>query len=127
MRKYLLASGIMGLALLGSACSPSEQPESPLPSVSTSHPHQGVTEPSTAVTEQTPLGITRAQYESIVTGMTYEQVVSIVGFPGELSGESTFADQTIKTYQFEGTEPVSFASFMFTNNALDAKNQFGLK
>ena len=126
MRKYLALLVLpVGLAL-STGCAPSEQPESPLSVPSTTQPQQGITEPSTGTTVQ-KLGITLAQFNSLTTGMTYEQVVSIVGFPGELQSEFNYGDHVAKSYTFEGSEDYSNAIINFSNNALDGKSQFGLK
>jgi len=72
-------------------------------------------------------GITLAKYMKLNTGMTYDDVVSILGKNGVELSSTEIAGIKSVTYKWDG---VSFASNMnatFSNNQLVSKAQFGLK
>ena len=72
-------------------------------------------------------GITLAKYMKLNTGMTYDDVISILGKNGVELSSTEIAGIKSVTYMWDG---VSFASNMnatFSNNQLISKAQFGLK
>jgi len=72
-------------------------------------------------------GITLAKYMKLNTGMTYDDVVSILGKNGVELSSTEIAGIKSVMYKWDG---VSFASNMnatFSNNQLVSKAQFGLK
>ena len=79
--------------------------------------------------------ISLAQYNSLTTGMTYEQVVGILGSPGELSTEIDFgADfaslcgyRFSRIYTWNGIKDFSSALLTFKDNILESKIQYGLE
>lgn len=71
--------------------------------------------------------VTMANYNRLRTGMTYEQVVAILGKEGtELSSNDIAGYQTVM-YQWEGESFASNMNAMFQNGKLMQKAQFGLK
>ncbi|MDZ4632287.1 DUF3862 domain-containing protein [Bacillus cereus] len=72
--------------------------------------------------------MTKAEFEQIQNGMTYEEVVKIIGSDGELQSESTVGDYTSKLYTWKGEGGLGAnANITFQNNEVQAKSQFGLK
>lgn len=81
-------------------------------------------------------GITLEAYNSVTEGMSYKQVVDIIGKEGEQSSVSTagpaateserqFIDATV-TYTWKKTDNTSM-SCIFTDDSLTFKTQIGLK
>jgi hypothetical protein len=91
------------------------------------------TTPTTAVVVTTTLPepgrISLAEFEALREGMTYEQVVAVIGGPGELGYESSSGSMTMKGYTWHGTQAVlpGNASISFMDDALTSKAQFGLE
>ena len=89
---------------------------------------------ATAKTEQkkadNPPTISKSEFEKIKNGMTYKQVVEIIGGPGEVlseAGEQGTEFYTVMyTYEGEGSIGAN-ANFMFQGGKLQAKAQFGLE
>jgi hypothetical protein len=73
--------------------------------------------------------ITKAQFDKVQTGMTYEEVVKILGGPGELMSEAGEKGTPYYTvmYQYEGNGLGANANFTFQGGKLEAKAQFGLE
>ena len=68
------------------------------------------------------------EFEAIQTGMTYEEVVAIIGGEGELSSQVDLAGYDTKMYMWDGEGSIGAnANFTFQNNSLTSKAQFGLK
>ena len=79
--------------------------------------------------------ITLAEFDAISVGMTYDQVVNIIGGPGEKTYEydwgADFAKymgyQISSTYSWDGVEDYSSASISFHDGIVESKTQYGLK
>lgn len=72
--------------------------------------------------------ITLDEYNKIEAGMTYEQVVEIVGSNGTLSAESNVSDMNTKMYTWYGNGLAgSNANVTFFNNSVQSKAQVGLQ
>jgi hypothetical protein len=69
--------------------------------------------------------VTKAEYDQIREGMTYEQVRSIIGAPGEEISRSDLAGFTTVMYSWTNANG-SNMNAMFQNNRLVNKAQFGL-
>ena len=69
--------------------------------------------------------MTKANYTRCVEGMTYEQVVSIVGPPDQELSSSSIAGIRTVMYQWNGGL-VANANMMFQDGKLITKAQFGL-
>lgn len=86
--------------------------------------------PSTARPASSPpntSAITRAEYEAIQPGMTYDEVVEIIGGPGEEISSSSLGGFTTVMYSWRGSGSLGAnANAMFQNGRLISKAQFGL-
>lgn len=75
-------------------------------------------------------GISKTEFETIKSGMTYEEVVKIIGSEGEVLSESGNKGEDLHTvmYQWEGeTGFGANANAMFQGGKLNNKSQFGLE
>ena len=75
-------------------------------------------------------GISMAEFEKVQTGMTYEEVVKIIGGEGEIQSETGAKGDEYYTvgYKWDGEKGFgSNAIMMFQGNKLDTKAQAGLK
>lgn len=81
---------------------------------------------TTTVSNTGDADLTMDKYNQIKTGMSYEEIVKIIGSEGEESNSSTAGNFEIKTYTWKGPKFTRiFATFR--NNELSAKSQTGLK
>ena len=71
--------------------------------------------------------ITMSEFSQIETGMSYEDVVAIVGSEGELLSTATVGDVTSSIYVWYGKDGISNANVTFSNDAVLAKAQIGLE
>ncbi len=75
-----------------------------------------------------PDDITMEEYNQIENGMTYDEVVEIIGSQGELSTESEYEGYTIEIYTWYADKTIgSNANVTFENGKVSAKAQVGLK
>lgn len=73
-------------------------------------------------------GITAEKFNAIETGMTYDDVVNIIGSEGELSSQVDIGGDEYKTeiYVWYGAVPGSNANVTFQGGKVVAKAQLGL-
>ena len=71
--------------------------------------------------------ITLEQYDSIENGMSYEDVVSLIGGEGSLLSDSEIAGSTSQIYMWEGSSLGSNANVTFSDGKVISKAQFGLE
>lgn len=71
--------------------------------------------------------ITMEEFTSIKLGMTYDEVVALIGSKGELMGESGFGDYVMTIYSWEGEGIAAAATITFENGKVSAKAQIGLE
>lgn len=74
--------------------------------------------------------ITKEKYEKIENGMSLEEVIKIVGGPGETVAEVGKKGDDIHfiSYMYKGVgDPGATANFAFENGTLKGKGQMGLK
>lgn len=72
-------------------------------------------------------GVTRENFERIRTGMSYDEVVGILGEPGDELSRTELAGTTTVMYQWKaGGLSVGNMNAMFQNGRLVSKAQFGL-
>jgi len=74
-------------------------------------------------------GISKEEFEAIENGMTYEEVVKIIGGEGEVLSEVGTKGEQFYTimYMYNGEKGLgSNANFTFQDGELQAKAQFGL-
>lgn len=69
--------------------------------------------------------VTMAEYERVKVGMTYDQVVQIVGFQGENLSEVTYGNQSASSYAWSNDDGSNMI-ISFTNGRVSGKGQFGL-
>jgi len=122
-KKYVGGIVVAGLLFTSSGCSNSSPPQQ----------SQGATQ-STAQEQSQPKKnspkVSKAEFDQIKSGMTYEQVKEIIGGEGEVVSESGNPGDQFYTvmYQYQGEgELGANASFMFQGGKLINKAQFGLK
>ena len=75
-------------------------------------------------------GISKKEFEQIQSGMTYEEVVSIIGGEGEVLSETGNKGEDLHTvmYQWDGESGFGAnANAMFQGGKLNTKSQFGLE
>jgi hypothetical protein len=75
-------------------------------------------------------GINKGEFDSIENGMTYEEVVKIIGVEGEVMSESGTAGEEFHTvmYTWDGEEGLGAnANAMFQGGVMINKAQFGLQ
>ncbi|PZR93582.1 MAG: hypothetical protein DI537_10235 [Stutzerimonas stutzeri] len=74
---------------------------------------------------------TKAAYDRMTTGMSYKQVVSLLGCDGEEISSSEMAGHKTVMYMWVGSGVSSLSganmNAMFQNDKLVSKAQFGLK
>ncbi|MDY3303292.1 MAG: DUF3862 domain-containing protein [Clostridia bacterium] len=71
--------------------------------------------------------ISKAEFEALKTGMTYEETVAIIGSECELTSQVDIAGYDTKMYIWHGESAGANANATFQNNALVSKAQIGLK
>lgn len=72
-------------------------------------------------------GITLDEYNRIEIGMTYDEVVKIVGKDGKLFVSSDIGFGESSTYTWSSGYGISNATIMFDNGKVSYKTQLGLK
>lgn len=86
----------------------------------------GNTNVSTSSSQVQEEKMTMEKFNQIEDGMTYEEVVSIIGEEGTLSTESSYGNQTMKVYYWYAKNGISNATVSFMNGKVNAKSQIGL-
>lgn len=71
--------------------------------------------------------MTLEKFNKIETGMTYQQVVDVIGEEGTLSTESSYGNQSMKVYYWYASNGISNATISFMNDKVTAKSQVGLE
>jgi hypothetical protein len=124
----LSAANNPNLANVNATSSSTSTPQASSMSNSNSRSNSNASSSSTpASTPASTAGVTMANYNRLKTGMTYPQVVQILGKEGtELSRNDMAGYETIM-YQWEGDSFASNMNAMFQNGKLMQKAQFGLK
>lgn len=93
----------------------------------TEHPNENKSNSTPAdKTSEKTAGVTLANFNKISTGMTYEQVVEILGSKGKVMIEKEISGTKNIVYIWEG-EPLTNITAMFIKGKLNSKNQIGLK
>ncbi|PGB21675.1 hypothetical protein COM06_30045 [Bacillus toyonensis] len=75
-------------------------------------------------------GISKAEFDQIQNGMSYDEVKAIIGSDGEVLSETGQAGDQFHTimYKWDGEKGFGAnANFMFQDGKLQNKSQFGLK
>lgn len=73
--------------------------------------------------------ISKDEYNQIKNGMSYQEIIEIIGGEGDKLSESGEEGDDIYVFvvMYEGETPGSNASFVFSGNKLHTKSQYGLK
>lgn len=71
--------------------------------------------------------ISLEQYNSIETGMSYDDVVNLLGGEGSLLSDTDISGSTAQVYQWNGTSLGSNATITFSEGKVMSKAQFGLE
>lgn len=71
--------------------------------------------------------ITKAEFDQIQMGMTYEQVRDTIGGEGDLLSEVEVSGTRSVVYMWKGNSFGGNANFTFTDGVLQARAQFGLR
>lgn len=78
------------------------------------------------VNDQSAAKATMDKYNHVETGMTYDEVVAIMGGDGELSSDTEIAGVSSKLYMWDGEDIASNCSITFSDGKVSSKSQFGL-
>ena len=78
------------------------------------------------VNDQSTAKATMDKYNQVETGMTYDEVVAIMGGDGELSSDTKIAGVSSKLYMWDGENIASNCSITFSDGKVSSKSQFGL-
>lgn len=92
----------------------------------------GCTSTTTTNSEASKNKVTLEKFNKIETGMTYNEVVEIIGEEGTLSSESSFGEGTefetnTKIYYWYAENRMSNVLITFSNDKVSSKTQTGLK
>lgn len=79
------------------------------------------------ISSSTKQTISLEKFNKIKSGMTYKDVVNIIGFEGILNSETTILDETIQIYYWYSYAKTSNIVVSFINNSVSSKSQYGLK
>lgn len=71
--------------------------------------------------------VTMANFNRVRTGMTYAQVVAILGEPTELMSEAEVAGQRSSVFMWKADNWLGNATLTFSNGTVMAKAQVGLE
>ncbi len=132
-KKYFGAVVVAGLLITSAGCGGSSPPQQsqgstqPVAQEQTKPPEQKQEQPQP---KKNSPKVSKAEFDQIKSGMTYEQVKEIIGGEGEVISESGNPGDQFHTvmYQYEGEgELGANASFTFQGGKLVNKAQFGLK
>ncbi|WP_232335511.1 DUF3862 domain-containing protein [Thermoactinomyces sp. CICC 10735] len=133
MKKWMIGCGaLMGLFLMLGACAAlmssvdteKDNLQVDKKTISEKADVPAVSTPEPAVKEKDE--VTMEEFKKIKNGMTYEEVVEIIGFEGtEMSSTEIGGIKTIM-YSWQNDDG-SNMNAMFQNNKLNTKAQFGLK
>lgn len=125
-KKHVGVILIAGLVAISAGCSSSQSQQSQ-GSTQTKPPEQ---KQEQLQSKKNSPKVSKAEFDQIESGMTYEQVKEIIGGEGEVISESGKPGDQFHTviYHYEGEgELGANASFTFQGGKLVNKAQFGLK
>lgn len=72
-------------------------------------------------------GVTMEKFTSIKEGMTYEEVVGVLGSEGEVMSSNEIAGIKTVMYKWDGASVMSNMNATFQNGKMVSKAQLGLK
>ena len=82
---------------------------------------------TTETTQKKETGVTMEKFTAINEGMTYEEVVKILGSEGEVISSNELAGIKTVMYKWNGTSVMSNMNATFQNGKMVSKAQLGLK
>lgn len=132
--RALAIVAVFSMAFLAVACGggATEVPSAEQPAVGPTSPAVEATtvpEPTAEPPTEAPAaaGVTMEQYEQVKEGMTYHEVVAILGKPSrDLSPSEVMGVKTV-IYEWDGATFGSNMTGIFKDGKLMSKEQFGLK
>lgn len=71
--------------------------------------------------------VTKAKFDQIKTGMSYDEVKDLIGSDGEITSMSKIADTTLMSYVWKGEKKFSSLRGSFKDGKLTSKSQANLK
>jgi len=92
--------------------------------------NKGGTTPKSGNTQTAPVketGVTMEKFTTIKAGMTYEEVVAVLGKEGEEMSSNELAGIKTVMYKWDGANVMSNMNATFQNGKMVSKAQFGLK
>lgn len=122
LKKIFTVCGVIAILIVGLALAMDRDSK---PTGNTS----GSTSTTSTTVDKKPT-ITKAEFDKIENGMTYEEVSKIIGGPGEVLSETGQKGDSLYTvmYMWEGEGSTGAnANFMFQGGKLQSKAQMGLK
>ena len=128
--RHKILTGILALAIIigiGSAMGDGGKSSSTQAPATTAAP---APVPAPVVAPANDPNMSKAEFDKIQNGMTYEAVVKIVGGPGEMTAETGAKGDDYYTvaYSFKGENGFGAnAQLMFQGGKLNTKAQMGLK
>lgn len=130
---YLLSIGLIATMVgCGSTATTKEATPAPTPAASSPATTAPAAKPAatpTPAAKNKPT-MTKAEFDQLKSGMTYEEATAIIGGPGEVMSESGSKGEDLHTvmYQYKGEGDFGAnANLMFQGNKLNNKAQMGLK
>lgn len=73
------------------------------------------------------LAVTAAQYDQVAEGMSYDDVVGIMGGEGQLVSDTNVAGISSQIYTWDGSSLGSNCTITFSNGVVYSKSQYGLE
>lgn len=130
MKKLLIGCGsVFGLFLLVGACVAAIGGGSgtdTTPVAQTGDPVDSTTKPAPAPAPKEDKTVTLEEYNKIKNGMSYKEVVKIIGFEGTENSQNELAGVKTVMYTWQNDDG-SNMNAIFQNDKLTQKAQFGLK
>jgi len=120
---------VLLLVVLGCNCQKklqeiADQAKTPTPTPNVSNTASSPTSSSSPATSSS--GLTKAKFEQLKNGMSYKEVVSILGKEGEETSSSQVGKTTIRTMKWQGVN-YEYIFVNFTNDKMTFKSQANLK
>jgi Beta-lactamase inhibitor (BLIP) len=118
---------VLLLVVLGCNCQRklqeiAEQAKTPTPTPNSSSSPTSSSSPSTSSSS----GLTKVKYEQLKNGMTYKEVVAILGKEGEETSSSQVGSTKIATMKWQG-DNYEYIFANFSNDKMTFKSQANLK
>ncbi|MGM2815396.1 DUF3862 domain-containing protein [Bacillus cereus group sp. Bce007] len=133
----LIVLGAIGAALSGgddkkekASTEPKQETQAPATKEEPKKEEVKKEEPKKEEAPKNKPGISKAEFDKIQNGMSYDEVKAIIGSDGEVLSETGQAGEQFHTimYKWDGEKGFGAnANFMFQEGKLQNKSQFGLK